>query len=144
MAVRDSGTRQDTWVVRLTVAGESFGVWDKKTGGAVDSDDQKYYPGAMAEQISLGGRKTTDNVTLQRLYDRDDDHARINTLLRAAGKANCTVTQRPMDQEGNEYGRSITYRGKVKRVAVPDVDSESSSAALVEVEISINGFPEAV
>lgn len=142
--LRNASTRQDTWVLRLTVDGESFGIWDKKNGGEVDSEDTKYYPGAMAKQISLGGRKTTGNVTLQRLYDRVDDHDRINTLLAASGKGVATVTQRPMDPDGIEYGRPIVYQGKLKKVAPPDVDSESSSAAIYEVEISINGYPSAV
>jgi hypothetical protein len=144
MPVRNAGTRQDTWVIRLTVNGESFGIWDKKSGGAVDSEDTKYYPGGMAQQIPLGGRKTTDNVTLSRLYDRHDDHDRINTLLNAAGKGSVTISQRPMDPDGNEYGRPLIYTGKLKRVNPPDTDSESSGAALIEIEASISGYPAAV
>jgi hypothetical protein len=142
--LRNAGTRQDTWVLRLTVDGESFGVWDKKTGGEVDSEDNKYYPGAMAQQVSLGGRKTTGNVTIQRLYDRIDDHDRINTLLAASGRGTVTLSQRPMTPDGVEYGRPIVYQGKLKKTQPPDVDSESSTAALVELELSISGYPSAV
>lgn len=139
--VRDAGTRQDTFVVRLTIDGVSWGVWDKKTGGDLDSETTTYYPGNMAEQTDLGGRATAQNVTLQRNYDRFDDHDRANILLAGAGKAKCTVGQRPLDENENEYGKTIMWNGRLKRVLMPDVDSESSSAAMVEVEISIKGRP---
>lgn len=142
--VRDAGTRQDTWVIRLHLDGVSFGIWDKKTGGEVDSDDIKYYPGGMVPPIMLGGKVTTGNVTLQRLYDRVDDHGKINTLIQAAGRGKITVSQRPMDQDGNEVGRSITYTGLLKKVSPPDTDSESTTAALYEIECTINGSPSAV
>lgn len=142
--IRDAGTRQDTFILRVHLNGNSYGVWDKKTGGAVDSDDIKYYPGGMVPPISLGGKVTTDNITLQRNYDRVDDHDRINTLLDAAGKGIVTVSQRPMDPDGHEYGRSIVWNGKLKRVEVPDVDSESTTASLVTIEVSINSKPAAV
>jgi hypothetical protein len=144
MAVRNAGTRQDTFILRLTVAGNNYGVWDKKTGGELDSDDLKYNPGGMADTLSLGGRILPGNVVLQRLYDRKDDHDRINTLLNGVGKASVSLAQRPMDQDGNEYGKSIIYTGKLKRVNVPDVDSEANSAAMVEIEISIAGRPQAI
>jgi|SRR5262245_30577241 len=140
---RQAGTRQDTFVVRLIVQGNSFGIWDKKTGGELDSDEVKYYPGGMNKVVSLGGRLTPGNITLQRLYDRVDDHDRINTLLNTVGKGNITVSQRPMDLNGQPYGKTIYWTGRLKRVLVPDVDSEATSAALIEVEISTDGIPQA-
>jgi hypothetical protein len=142
--VRDAGTRQDTWVIRLHVDGIPFGIWDKKDGGEVDSDDIKYYPGGIVPRIKLCGMVTTGNVTLQRLYDRIDDHGKINTLIIGAGKAKIIVSQKPMDPDGNEIGKSITYTGKLKRVTPPATDSESTTAALYEIECTINGTPSAV
>lgn len=142
--VRDAGTRQDQFVIRMTLNGVSLGIWDKKTGGDLDSDSTSYYPGDMGEQQDLGGRKTASNVILQRLYDRFDDHDKINTLYAAAGKGTVTVSQRPLDDNDNEYGKAITWNGRLKRVLAPDVDSESGSAALIEVEITVKGSPVAI
>jgi hypothetical protein len=144
MAIRQAATRQDTWIITCHLNGQSIGIWDKKTGGEIDSEDTKYYPGGMLAPIMLSGRRTTGNVTLQRLYDRVDDHDKVNTLLTAAGRGKIDISQRPMDFDGNPYGRSITYTGILKRVQVPDVDSESSTAAMVEIEVTINGFPAAI
>lgn len=134
-------TRQDTWFVGVHLNGNSLGVWDKKTGGEVDSDDNKYYPGGMADAIALGGHGTTGNVTLQRIYDRFDDHEIIAYLFEQAGKGIVTVTQRPLDPDGVGYGKRITYHGILKRVQPPEVDSESTTAALIEIEVTIKGRP---
>jgi len=142
-------TRQDQWAIIVHYQGNSIGYFDKKSGGAVDSDDTKYYPGDMADPISLGGRRTTDNVTLQRIYDGDLDHTRVfaggKTLIQAlmdgAGKSAVTVTQRPKDRDGNGFGQRITWNGILKRVLPPETDSESSSAAMLEIEIAPIGTP---
>lgn len=138
------GTRQDMFAITLEVAGNDFGYWDKKTGGELDSDEVKYYPGASSEAVSLGGRVTPGNLTLQRLYDRKDDHDRINDLLSVVGKGSVKVTQRPLDKDGNGYGKRVVWTGTLKRVLIPDVDSEATSAALLEVEITTAGRPAAI
>lgn len=140
-AVRDSGQRQDMFVIRLTINGEDWGIWDKKTGGDQDSDATTYYPGAMKDQEDLGGRSTASNLTIQRLYDRNDDHSRADKLFAAPGKVKYTLAIRPMDKEGNEHGKSMIWTGTVKRYLPPDVDSESSAAALMELELTVKGRP---
>lgn len=142
--IRDQGTRQDTFVLRLTINGENWGIWDKKTGGDQDSDASTYYPGGMKDQVDLGGRSTASNITIQRLYDRADDHDRVERLLAAPGRAKYTLAQRPMDKDENEYGKSIVWTGTVKRCLPPDVDSESSTAAMIELELTVKGRPAVV
>jgi hypothetical protein len=51
-------TREDTWLVSLSIDGRDLEVWDKLSGGEVDSDESKYRPGGMAAEISLGGTIT--------------------------------------------------------------------------------------
>jgi len=140
---RQAGTRQDMFVVRVTLMGNSLGIWDKKTGGEYDSDEVKYYPGGMNKVVSLGGRQTPGNITLQRLYDRIDDAGAINTLFNAVGKGAVTVSQRAMDLDGNGYGKPVYWTGKLKRVLFPDVDSEAQAAALIEIEVTVDGQPAA-
>lgn len=139
--LRTAGTRQDTWIIRLHMDGVSLGVWDKKSGGELDSDEIIYYPGGMVPPITLGGKMTTSNVTLSRNYDRVDDHDKINALLAAVSKGKLTISQKPMDQDGLEYGRAITYNGILKRVGIPEVDSESTSACMIEIEATVMGYP---
>jgi hypothetical protein len=142
--VRSAPTRQDTFTVIVHLNGVSLGVWDKKSGGRLDSDEVKYYPGGMASPISLGGRVNPDDVTLQRNYDRKDDHDKIDTLYNAVGKGQVTVSQRPMDKDGNLYGRPIIWTGILKSIMVPDVDSEATGPALIEMVVAVQGTPAAV
>jgi hypothetical protein len=149
----EQATRQDTWRLNVHIENlntrdmEDFGIWDKKTGGEVDSEDNIYHPGGMEDAISLGGLRSTGNVTLQRLYKLNRDHGTgssgrgVQALFNRAGKAKIKIAQHPMDINGHIFGNPIVYMGKLKRVAVPDVDSEASGAALIEIEASIQGFP---
>lgn len=141
--VRDNGFRQDTFAVTVHVNGKSFGYWDKKTGGDVDSDEVKYYPGAMADPLSLGGRVDPQNLTLSRLYGTED-HDSIQILFNLAGKGKAIVTQRPLDLDGNPYGKTITWNGKLKRVSSPDVDSTGTDASMIEIEVSVSNPPSTV
>lgn len=145
-ATRNAPTRQDTFLLTVTLNGNSLGVWDKKTGGGIDSNELKYQPGGInVPPLSLGGKKIAGNVTLQREYDRVDDHDKINTLYNAAGRGKVTISQRPLDFDENPYGRALLWTGTLKKVQEPDVDSEGgNTAALIEIEVTISGYPSAV
>lgn len=136
-------TRQDTYKVTVDVNGIPWGVWDKMTGGEVDSDETKYNPGGMEDPISLGGRRTTGNLTISRLYRLVRDHDNAHKLIDGVGKHSVTVTKTVMDIDGHIHdpSTSIVYHGILKRVTLPEVDSESSNAGLIEIEVTINGFP---
>jgi hypothetical protein len=134
-------TRQDTWTLWVHLEGNPTGVWDKRTGGDLDSEETKYSPGGMNPQLSLGGRHVPSNVVLQRIYDRIADHAIMQDWLDAVGHGAVDVFTVPMDPNGNVYGPAIAHHGKLKKVAFPDVDSESSTAALMEIEVSIGSDP---
>lgn len=144
------GTRQDTWAITVSVEDVTnpnrplmpLGVWDKKAGGEVDSEEYKYNPGAMAEAVSLGGRKITGNVTTSRLYRLVRDHQELTRkMIAGVGKARVVVAQQPLDVDGNAFGRPIVWNGTLKRWTPPEVDSESSDAALVEIEVTAEGQP---
>lgn len=132
-------SRVDQRAVTLAIDGRDFGVWDKKSGGAIDSEGTKYRPGALGAMVALGGPTMVDNVTLQRLYVLERDHAEMPFLQGRVGRGNCTVTEQPLDVDGNAFGRPLVYTGKLKRVTPPDIDSESSDAALIELEIDTSG-----
>lgn len=145
-AVGGGPTRQDTYSVHIhiTPPGGSpldFGVWDKMSGGEVDSDETKYNPGGMAPPVSLGGRKTTGNVTYSRLYRLVRDHSHAQQFINWVGRARVTISKQPLDVDGNAFGSPIVYHGTLKRVTFPEVDSESSGPGLVEMEVTPEGYP---
>jgi len=148
--VPDAPTRQDQWFVQASLLNPTggnimkhLGAFDKKSGGEVDSDDNKYYPGAVYVDgpISIGGRKTTGNLTLQRIWDRDNDEDCIQHLYDNVGKGRVRVSIRSKDEDGIANGKIFQYLGTLKRVSIPDFDSESGTAALMELEIIIAKYP---
>ena len=135
------GFRQDQYAITLHVGGNSYGFRDKKTGGELDSEESKYYAGAMSNPLSLGGRRTPGNITLQRLFGPQDAQW-LDKLYDAVGRQKATVTQRPLDKDGNGWGKGpITWNGTLKRVSAPDVDSEGTGASLIEVEVTVDSAP---
>lgn len=148
MSTQIKPTRQDTWAISLQVEDPrnpgvmlNLGIWDKKTGGNVDSEERVYYPGAMGPPISLGGRKSTDQVTLTRLYRLGRDHDSVQRLIDAAGISRIVVSQQPLDIYGNVYGRPIVYTGTLKTVNIPESDSEGNDPAMIEIVCTIAGTP---
>lgn len=146
--LRAEGSRADTRDVRVSAydanGGLIFGdmTWDKRTGGEVDSDMVAFKPGNMAPQVSLGGTKTAGNVTLSRLfYNRPFTSTHLSKLLAAVGKGSVTISDQPLDRDGNVFGSPIVWNGILKRVTPPEHDSESSAAALIEIEVTIDGYP---
>jgi hypothetical protein len=64
-------------------------------------------------------------------------HTKIHALLARVGKATIVVKKQPLDVDGNAGAlRPLTYTGKLKRVHPPEPDSESSDAALLELEMT--------
>lgn len=130
--------REDTYAVRVSVDGRDLGVWDKQTGGSPDSEDLTYRPGGLADQVSLGGAPTIGSTTVTKLYD-DVTHGNVHWLASRAGKGNVVITRQPLDADGHAWGRPITWTGKLKSVNLPDVDSNSNNAALIGLEVTLNG-----
>jgi hypothetical protein len=140
-------TRQDTHRINVRIADPksgdmvNYGTWDKWAGGDLDSDETKYYPGGMAPPVSLGGRRTVGNVTVSRLYRLERDHDVLQQLFDSAGKSKAILHRQPLDIEGHAYGKAIVYNARLKHVTPPDLDSEQSGAALLQLEFTVDGFP---
>jgi hypothetical protein len=131
--------RQDQFSVTAKINGQELGIFDTCKGGEVDSDEQKYSPGAMQPPLSLGGAVTMGNVTISRLFDLDRDQPIIHDLLSGAGLYPIEVKKQPLDVNKVPYGRPLVYTGKLKTVTPPDHDSTSSDPAMLEIEFVPTG-----
>lgn len=129
-------SRLDQYSVTVSLDGNPLGVFDKMTGGEIDSEETKYKPGAMAPQVSLGGSVTVNNVTVSRLFRLDRDKALEATLKSRVGKGAVKVSKQSLDADGNPFGTPLVYSGTLKQLTFPEPDSESSAAALLALEIS--------
>jgi hypothetical protein len=134
-------TRDDTWEWSVTINDKPYGVWDTKTGGEVESDEQTYKPGGMADPISLGGSVNVGNLIITRNYRLQRDHEKSQDLINVVGKAKVRAVGKALDRDGNSYGKPFTYNGTLKRVTFPTHDSTSNAAAMIEIEITVAGKP---
>jgi hypothetical protein len=134
-------TREDTWLVSLSVDGRDLEIWDRWSGGEIDSDESKYRPGGMAAEISLGGTRTVGNITLGRDYDYLRDHPLLPWLISKVGAGRATIGRQPLDMNGSPQGAALTYTGTLKTVTPPDIDSMSNDAAILELEFTLDGYP---
>jgi hypothetical protein len=129
-------SREDQYNVTVSIDGTNLGTYDKMSGGEIDSDETKYRPGNLGPHVSLGGSILVGNVTVQRLYDLARDHSIVAFLKAAVGKGTMVVSKQSLDVNGNAYGKPVVYTGRFKTLTLPDVDSESSDAALVQLEMT--------
>jgi hypothetical protein len=131
--------RKDQWNVTVNVDGRKLGTFDVKTGGDTDTNELTYLPGAMMPAISLGGMVTVAAVVVHRLYSLERDQAIVHWLLERVGFAKCVVNQQPLDPDKNAWGKPLVVKGTLKRVTVPEVDSNTTEASLLELEITPQG-----
>lgn len=132
--------RKDQFQVTVKVDGiGELGIFDSMTGGEVDSDEQKYRPGAMQSPVSLGGAVTMGNVVCERLCDPDRDWPNMHALMAAAGNAGIEARKQPMDTNKVPFGRPLVYSGKIKTVTPPEHDSTSSDPATLVIEFVPTG-----
>lgn len=131
--------RQDQHLITVTVDGINLGVFDKAPGAEIDSAEKKYKPGAMGDQIVLGGSTTVGNIVASRLYVLERDHALAKSLVPRVGKAPMSISWQPLDVDKNPFGEPVVTQGKLKRMKFPDMDSEADAAALWELELSTAG-----
>jgi len=129
-------SREDQFSVSVVVDGRSLGIFDRKEGGEVDSEELKYRPGGMAPQQSLGGFQNVGNVTVSRLFDLSRDLPNVPFLSHRAGKSDMTIVVQHLDLDGNPFGKPYTYAGTFKQYTLPDHNSDSSDAAMVSLEMS--------
>src|SRR5262245_29831323 len=132
-------TREDTHILTMSLDGgpagvKDLGIWDQKEGGEIDSEENKYKPGAMAGEISLGGTKTLGNLTFRRYYDWARDDPIMGFLIRAVGAGRGILGIQMLDVHGNPQGGLLGYGGTLKTVTPPDLDSTSNDPAMLSTE----------
>ena len=134
-----SPTREDTWLITCSVDGRDLGVFDTLSGGELDSEESKYKPGGMAQEISLGGTRTYGNLTITRYCDRVRDWPLIKWLAGRVGAGRGAIGATPLTAFGERAGEPLTYGGTLKVVTPPEVDSTGGDAAMISLEFTIDG-----
>jgi hypothetical protein len=95
----------------------------------------------MGREIHLGGFSSTENVTVSRLFKKGRDPGLIKWIRSRVGKGRMVVVVQTLDVDGNAYQAPETYIGVLQRFTPAEHDSNSSDAAMYELEL---GADEAV
>lgn len=132
--------RQDEFSCSLTVDGRPTPfVWQKSSGGAVDSEGSKSFPGDMLPQKAHGGPKTTEELTLEAEIVPARDMETIEWLESRAGKGDANVTESICDADGNSFQVMNRWTGKLKKVDRGGGDATSANPRVLTVEIETDG-----
>lgn len=127
--------------VALTVAGEGTFLFDSFTGGKFTQSESKY-TAADRQQRSYTGLKSTENVTIERVYlsHAHSGETLTDPQILAAdwrGKA-CSVAIYDRNETGGyEPGGRPPYIGKILDVVPPDGDT-NDSASIVKLQVVVS------
>jgi hypothetical protein len=140
MAVSDGrhfyGSEQQ-WLPSLNVGGVDYGIFDRFTGGDVSATVNKHSPGGMGPEVTYLSLPVYADVTLTKVYNTQQDHARIAALHNAVGKQLATVTLQPLDDNGNPWGSPRVYQGRITAVKDGQTDSTSNAPRMFEIDIAV-------
>ena len=133
-------TRQDTHNVTVSVDGRQIGLFDTKSGGELDTEENLYNPGGMLGQVSIGGAPTIGNVTIERYYDALRDHPLMAWLGNRRGYGRVSIGITPRDPQGVVRGDPLVYAGTLKTVTPPELDSTGNDMATWSMEVTCDSF----
>jgi hypothetical protein len=128
--------REDQADIRVTVDGVAYGdSWATAEGGNLEADDSKTRPGGMGYEVSLGGPASRDDLTVgTQLSDISSTWAKRLESRVGVGRVKVAITF--LSPERGPIGTSATRQGVLKGVNVPDMDSTSSDAGMLELVVS--------
>lgn len=129
---------QYLWTV--VVDGKSLGVFDSLTGGDAVASESKHRPGGMGDEESYPSLPSYGPASVARVYKRQRDHELIRTLTAKAGRVSGSVTEQPLDADGNSWGQPTVYKGRFLGVKRGSGDSTSDSPRMFELDFSITSI----
>jgi hypothetical protein len=140
--------RADQAAVYVTVNDPATGanildnlVWASMDGGDMQATDTKTRPGAMGDELNLGGPRTRTDCTVTRQYTNDVLHPIVRNLERVCGNAAGGVAWKPLDGDGNPDGANHGISGKLKEVMVSKRDANATEAIFLTLVFGCNATP---
>ena len=114
-----------------------LGVYDNYSGGEAKASPPKHRPGGMGSEISYLALPVFSDVTVGRVYDEGRDHELIATLRGLCGRSYGTITEQPLDANGNPWGTPRIFRGRLASVNDGKTDSTSNAVRMYTLDFAI-------
>lgn len=130
------GARVDLWAPILKIAGFGDIRCLTKDGGAADSEELRIRPGGGLAEVSLGGRRRIENVTVT--ISLSAVGPSVHRGLRArTGTAVAAVYEVPLDANLQAFGaEQLVCSGTLKKVGGIKSDANGNDQATFEVEVT--------
>ena len=126
---------QSAYHVTVTVDGTPIGAFDSRTGGETTSEITSKH---TAEGLKLRpGRATHGDLTVTRDFERERDHDLARRLEKRVGKGEVVVSEQPLDDDGNVWGRPKVWTGRLQGVNTGDANTDSDEGRELELTVSV-------
>lgn len=126
---------QHDYRVTVAIDGKDIGVFDSRTGGEIEADVQRKNTGTGPKLYPA--RAVPGDVTVVRGYERERDHELSRHLATRCGKAQMVVSEQPLDEDGNAWGRPKVFTGLLRTVNTGDVDADSEDPRDLELTMTV-------
>jgi hypothetical protein len=133
--------RSDQVAIHVSVAGVSLDseVWDMLEGGDVTAEELVVFPGAMQEQIPLGGVAKRAPITVERLWSEAMTGVKKALDRAVVVAAAVTVSYTVLGPEQASTGYVETYTGVLTGCTRPNYKAGTSEEAKLQLKVSPNG-----
>lgn len=118
---------------------DNDGIFMTLDGGDIDSSSSAYKPGGMAAKVPLGGSRTTDNLTLEKVYTIVDHNNYRSVLENGVGSLRVQVSDQPLTTAAAAQGTPKVWVGILKKYTPPKYNSEGEDAKKFQIEIVPEG-----
>lgn len=118
----------------------NIGTFDQLSGADAQATPTKYRPGGMGPEITYPALASYSDLTVTRVYDEGRDHQLIGVLRELVGASTASVSEQPLDQNGNPYGTPRVFTGRLAQVNDGNVDSTSNSPRKWDLMVSVVTF----
>lgn len=132
------GTEQSS-LITVVVNGQSLGTFDTYSGGDPAAKGNKHRAGGMGPETSYASLPSWNNITVGRVYQWDRDWELERSLVPLSGRVPFSMTEQPLDPDGNAYGNPKTWTGRFLSVNPGKADSTSDNVRMWEISAEITG-----
>jgi hypothetical protein len=137
MALETAASEQN-FLLTVVVDGQSLGTFDSFSGGDATAKSIKHRPGGMGPEVNYASLPVFSALTVSRVLEPARDWELIRTLNQKAGRVNASMTEQPLDADGNPWGNPKVYSGAFRGVKPGKVDSTSDNLRMFEVDLDVS------
>jgi hypothetical protein len=137
MALETAVTEQN-YLITVVVNGQSLGVFDSYSGGDATAGTVQHRPGGMGPQQSYASLAKYSGLTISRVLEPSRDWELVRSLTQIAGTCDASMTEQPLDADGNPWGNPKVFTGAFRSVKPGKVDSTSDSIRMFEIDMDVD------